>query len=106
VAKTADKNWDKKMPFDKIDSATESIPHSDDEAYIRDQKHRALRFILDAWEEAVCDGVEPDMLATAAMFAALSDMVTAYGEEPVATMTDRLAERIRMGEFTVNRTTQ
>ena len=69
-------------------------------------KHQALRYILDAWEEAVYDGIDPDCIATAAIFAALSDMIAAYGEEPVARMTERLPERIRHGEFTVGRTTQ
>ena len=35
------------------------------------QKHAALRYILDAWEEALHDGIEPEMLANAALFAAL-----------------------------------
>ncbi len=76
--------------------------------YASDQelKHAALRYILDAWEEAVYDGIEPDCIATAAIFAALSDMISAYGEEPVARMTERLPERIRHGEFTVARVTQ
>jgi N-acetylglucosamine kinase-like BadF-type ATPase len=71
-----------------------------------EQKQAALRYILDAWEEAVYDGIDPDNLATAAIFAALSDMVAAYGEDPVATLTEGLSERIRYGEFTINRTTQ
>jgi hypothetical protein len=66
----------------------------------------ALRYILDAWEEAVYEGIDPDCLATAAIFAALSDMIATYGEEPVAVMAQRLPERIRAGEFTVNRTKQ
>jgi hypothetical protein len=74
--------------------------------WVSEQKQIALRHILDAWEEAVYEGVDPDLLARAAMFAALSDMVAAYGEEPVAVLADGLAERIRHGEFTVNRTTQ
>jgi hypothetical protein len=74
--------------------------------WVSQQKQMALRYILDAWEEAVIDGVDPDLLARAAMFAALSDMVAAYGEDPVAVLTDGLGERIRHGEFTVNRTTQ
>ncbi len=82
------------------------VERLEEEQQIRDQKQAALRYILDAWEEAVYDGIEPDLLATAAMFAALSDMVVTYGEEAVATMTDGLAERIRHGEFTVNRVTQ
>ncbi len=73
---------------------------------IADERQAALRYLLDAWEEAVYDGVDPDNLATAAIFAALSDMVDTYGEEPVAKMTEGLPDRIRLGEFTVNRTTQ
>ena len=75
-------------------------------APVSDERQAALRYLLDAWEEAVYDGVDPDNLATAAIFAALSDMVDTYGEEPVAKMTEGLPERIRIGEFTVNRTTQ
>jgi predicted YcjX-like family ATPase len=71
-----------------------------------EEKHAALRYILDAWEEAVYDGLDPDCLATAAIFAALSDMIATYGEEPVADMCARLPERIRMGEFTVSKTKQ
>lgn len=80
--------------------------HRDSEAPSADERQAALRYLLDAWEEAVFDGVDPDNLATAAIFAALSDMVDTYGEEPVAKMTEGLPDRIRLGEFTVNRTTQ
>jgi len=72
----------------------------------QDPKYAALRYILDAWEEAVYDGLDPDCIATAAIFAALSDMIATYGEEPVARMTERLPERIRAGEFTVTKTKQ
>lgn len=72
----------------------------------QEAKHAALRYILEAWEEAVYDGIDPDCLATAAIFAALSDMIQTYGEEPVAKMAERLPDRIRTGEFTVARSTQ
>ena len=48
----------------------------------------ALRYILEAWEEALHDGIEPEMLANAALFAALSDLIDAYGEDAVAKMTN------------------
>lgn len=73
---------------------------------LKQDKHAALRHILDAWEIAVHDGLDPDCIATAAIFAALSDMISAYGEEPVARMAERLPERIRMGEFSVDRIVQ
>ena len=69
-------------------------------------KQAALRYILEAWEEAIYDGLDPDCIATAAIFAALSDMIATYGEEPVAVMCERLPDRIRSGEFTVGKTTQ
>jgi hypothetical protein len=69
-------------------------------------KQAALRYILEAWEEAIYDGIDPDAIATSAIFAALSDMIATYGEEPVAQMCERLPDRIRSGEFTVGKTTQ
>ena len=72
----------------------------------KNQKHAALRYIIDAWDEALHDGIEPEMLANASLFAALSDLVSIYGEEPVSKMAERLSRRIQHGEFTLNRTTQ
>ena len=69
-------------------------------------KQAALGYILDAWEEALHDGIEPEMLANASLFAALSDLVAMYGEDAVSKMADRLSRRINHGEFTLNRTTQ
>ena len=70
------------------------------------QKQAALRYILDAWEEALHDGIEPEMLANAALFAALADLIGAYGEDAVAKMTTGLSRRIHHGEFTLKRTSQ
>lgn len=69
-------------------------------------RHAALRYIIEAWEEAVYDGLHPDQVASAALFAAISEMVTAYGEEMVARMAEDLPERIRRGEFTLYQTRQ
>ena len=73
---------------------------------LNEAKRAALRYIIDAWEEAVHDGLDPDCIATAAIFAAFSDMIGSYGEEPVAKLAERLPERIRAGEFTVGQTRQ
>jgi hypothetical protein len=80
---------------------TIEVPDQEEET-----RHAALRYILDAWEEAVHDGIDPDCIATAAIFAALSDMISTYGEEPVAKMTERFSARIRSGEFTIARKLQ
>jgi hypothetical protein len=70
-------------------------PLSDDE-----QKALALDAILEAWDTALSHGVEPEMLASTAIFAALTDMVDIYGTEAVAEMCAGLPDRVRRGEFT------
>jgi hypothetical protein len=70
------------------------------------QKQAALRYILDAWEEALHDGIEPEMPANATLFAALADLIGVYGEDAVAKMTTGLSRRIHHGEFTLKRTSQ
>ena len=82
--------------------ARHTIEHPDNDA----RKQAALRYILDAWEEALRDGIEPEMLANASLFAALADLVSAYGEDAVAKMTGSLSRRIQHGEFTLKRTAQ
>ena len=73
---------------------------------VEQQKVAALNYILEAWGEAILDGLSSESVAHAALFAALSDLVTAYGEEAVAHMTKSLPERIKKGEFSLNRTVQ
>jgi hypothetical protein len=69
---------------------------------IEAQKALALDLILDAWDQALSKGVEPEMLASVAIFAALADMVDAHGPDSVAEMCEELPERVRAGEFTLN----
>ena len=83
-------------------TARRAARSSEDEA----QKQQALRYILDAWEEALHDGIEPEMLANAALFASLADLIGVYGEDAVAKMTTGLSRRIHHGEFTLKRTSQ
>ena len=83
-------------------SARRTSRSSENEA----QKQAALRYILDAWEEALHDGIEPEMLANAALFAALADLIGVYGEDAVAKMARGLSRRIHHGEFTLRRTSQ
>jgi len=86
----------------QLRSARRTSRSSENEA----QKQAALRYILDAWEEALHDGIEPEMLANAALFAALADLIGVYGEHAVAKMASGLSRRIHHGEFTLRRTSQ
>jgi hypothetical protein len=66
-----------------------------------EQKRLALGYLHDAWMEASHDGIEGDCLAQTALFLALAEFVSTYGEEPAASYAEKLATRIRNGEFSV-----
>lgn len=67
-----------------------------------DLKARALDRFLDAWEQGLRDGAEPEVLASVSIFAALADMVERFGEEAVAEFCATLPGRVRSGEFTLS----
>ena len=62
---------------------------------------KALSYILEAWELGTEAGVTPQMMAYAALYTALTDLVAEYGEDAVADMASCLAGRIMKGEFTL-----
>jgi hypothetical protein len=72
----------------------------------REQKMAALGYLHEAWAEARLDGIDDDCMAQTCLFAALAELVSTYGEAAAAQYADRLSERIRNGEFTVDRSHQ
>jgi hypothetical protein len=83
--------------------ATELAPSAkEEERSIAEKKRLALTCLSDAWDEAMAENVDPDILAHASLFMALSDMIAAYGEEAVADFASRLPKRIRAFEFSVD----
>ena len=76
-------------------------PHRDHE-----HKRAAIGYLTEAWAEARLDGIDGDCLAQACLFTALAEFVTTYGEEATAKLAEGLAQRIRDGEFSVDRAKQ
>jgi hypothetical protein len=83
-----------------------STDNRDGDVSISEQKRLALNYLTQAWGDAVAQGVESDVLAHAALFAALSDLVTSYGEDAVAELAASLVGRVRNREFTIARVVQ
>ena len=79
---------------------------SDDASGIAAQKRAALSFLNDAWNEAMAEGVAPEIFAHAALFTAFADLVSTYGEEAVAELARSLPRRIEALEFTLDRAVQ
>ena len=74
--------------------------HGDDDSL------QAFDLILAAFDEGSQRGVAPELIAYAALFTALSDLVGAFGEEAVATLARGLERRVLVGEFTLIRSVQ
>jgi hypothetical protein len=68
-----------------------------------DESMQALNHILAAWEEGTENGIAPELLAYAALYTALTDLVASFGEDSVVSLVNGLVERVRKGEFTLHR---
>jgi hypothetical protein len=68
-----------------------------------EQKQAALGYLHEAWAEASHDGIDGDCLAQACLFSALSELTRTYGEEATAKFADGPSERIKRGEFSLER---
>jgi hypothetical protein len=71
-----------------------------------DESVKALNYILEAWEEGTESGIAPELMAYAAIYTALTDLVAAFGEDSVITLVNSLVPRVQNGEFTLYRTRQ
>jgi hypothetical protein len=71
-----------------------------------DESLKALNFILAAWEEGTESGIAPELMAYAALYTALTDLVAAFGEDSVISLVNGLVPRVEKGEFTLYRSRQ
>ena len=71
-----------------------------------DDSLRAFQVILEAWEEGAEQGIAPELMAYAALYTALTDLVGSFGESNVANLVDGLRDRVMSGEFTTCARTQ
>jgi len=77
------------------------IPAPQEAAADHEQKRLALGYMQEAWAEASHEGIDGDCLAQTALFLALAELISTYGEEATARYAENLAPRIRNGEFSV-----
>jgi len=91
-------------------STTKSIfsPASGIGPFDRSQAERqlALEYLAEAWNSAEEDGLEAASLAHASLFAALATFVRLQGDGATADLVAQLPERIRNGEYNLERVLQ
>ena len=83
-------------------------PASGQPVFDRDQGERqlALEYLAEAWNVAEDDGVHSAALAHASLFAALATFVKMHGDEATADLMELLPDRIRSGEYNLERVLQ
>jgi hypothetical protein len=64
-------------------------------------KRLALSYVAEAFAEAELDGLDPDSIVHAALFAAFRELVATYGEEAAAQYAECLPQRVRGGAYTI-----
>ncbi len=70
------------------------------------ERQIALEYLAEAWNEAEEDGIESQALAHASLFAALAMLVRDHGEDATALLIEALPQRIRAGEYNLDRSLQ
>lgn len=89
-------------------SKTMFAPASGQTVFEHDHGERqlALEYLAEAWNEAEEDGVQSAALAHASLFAALATFVKMHGDEATADLMELLPDRIRSGEYNLERVLQ
>jgi len=72
---------------------TGQLRHSNEDSLL------ALDLIDAAWDQAKENGVPHELMAYAAVFTGMRDLVAMFGETTVAAMVKSLETRIKQGEF-------
>ena len=70
------------------------------------ERQLALEYLAEAWNSAEDDGVDSVALAHASLFAALATFVKLHGDDATAELVKMLPERIRTGEYNLDRVLQ
>jgi hypothetical protein len=65
-----------------------------------EQRDVAASHILQAMQKSLEDGVQPEVMKLVTLSAAVTGLVSDYGEEATASILESLPEKVRSGHFT------
>jgi hypothetical protein len=77
-----------------------------DDMIVHEKMQAAWECQTEAWAESRADGIEPEIIAEAAISFAMQETIRLHGEEGAEALIEQLRERILSGEFSPNRTIQ
>lgn len=78
---------------------------SDIDALVREEMRlTAVESHAEAWAECVSAGIEPEIMAEAALETALGEILSTNGEKAALALLDKMREKVIAGEFALDRT--
>lgn len=83
------------------------LTDSELDTLILEEKHKvAEELFADAWATGIQEGIEPAVLAEAAMTSILTCLSDAEGDAKVSGVVEALPQRVEFGHFTADRVLQ
>lgn len=77
-----------------------------DDMIVHEKMQAALEHQNEAWADGMADGIEPEIIADAAIALAIRETIRLHGEGSAEAMLDSLRERMLAGEFSPTRSLQ
>jgi hypothetical protein len=89
-----------------MDRLMEPTLNDIDEMIVHEKMQAALEYQNEAWADGMADGIEPEIIADAAIALALRETIRVQGERGAEAMLESLRERMLAGEFSPERILQ
>ena len=77
-----------------------------DDMIVHEKRQAALEYQNEAWADGMADGIEPEIIADAAIDLAIRETVRIHGEEAAESLLSTLLDRVQAGEFSPRRSIQ
>jgi hypothetical protein len=77
-----------------------------DDMIVHEKMQVALEYQNDAWADGRADGIEPEIIADAAIAFAMRETIRLHGEQGAEAMLESLRDRMLAGEFSPERIVQ
>lgn len=77
-----------------------------DDMIVHEKMQAALEYQNEAWADGMADGIEPEIIADAAIALAMRETIRMHGESGAEAMLENLRERMLAGEFSPDRILQ
>lgn len=101
-------NWDTAWGISSVPQTGEKSMHmtvADLEALIEEEKRTTCAECHGAaWAEGLLAGIEPEIIAEAALTTALTELCKSGGEEALTALLERMRQRVMAGDFLPQRT--